>query len=96
LHIFKSLYIQPLKVDPFSATPPTINGKAVVAGSMQAISQLLGTSLAQTIHGAATTGLTSVNQGIFGYDASVPSSGSFSSIASNSTSAKSISVTGSV
>lgn len=85
-----------LKVDPFAPTPPPVNGKAVVAGSMQAISQLLGSSLAQTINGAAQSGLTSINLGIFGYDASVPSSGSFSSIASNSTSAKSVSVTGSV
>ncbi|MEB3270425.1 MAG: hypothetical protein VKJ44_02085 [Synechococcus sp.] len=86
-----------LKTDPFT-TPgtPVINGKATVAGSMQAISQLLGTSLAQTINGGAQSGLTSVNLGIFGYDATVPSSGGFSSIASNSTSSKSVSVTGSV
>lgn len=84
------------KADPLVSSPPPLNATAAVSGLMQGISQLSGSSLAQTVRGVAQSDLSALNLGISGYDISMSANGGLTSIASIQTSSNSISVGGSV
>jgi hypothetical protein len=84
------------KADPLVSSPPPVNATAAVSGLMQGISQLSGSSLAQTVRGVAQSDLSALNLGISGYDISMSANGGLTSIASIQTSSNSISVGGSV
>ena len=76
-------------------TPPAIAGIASVSGAMSAISQMVNTSLAQSVHGSADSSLTTQSFGLSGYNVTMPNSGTLIAGATSQSNSKAISVHGS-
>jgi hypothetical protein len=79
----------------YVSTPPTIAGIASVSGAMSAISQMVNTSLAQSVHGSADSSLATQSLGLSGYNVTMPNSGTLIVGATSQSNSKAISVHGS-
>lgn len=78
-----------------SLIPPAIAGIASVSGAMSAISQMVNTSLAQSVHGSADSSLTTQSFGLSGYNVNMPNSSTLIAGATSQSNSKAISVNGS-
>jgi hypothetical protein len=76
-------------------SPPAIAGIASVSGAMSAISQMVNTSLAQSVHGSADSSLTTQSFGLSGYNVTMPNSGTLLAGATSQSNSKATSVHGS-
>jgi hypothetical protein len=74
---------------------PAIAGNASVSGSMSAISQMLNTSVAQTVYGSADSSLATQNTGLLQYNVTMADDGNLQAIATSQASSKTTSVHGS-
>ena len=79
----------------YAGSPSTIAGIASVSGAMSAISQMVNTSLAQSVHGSADSSLTTQSFGLSGYNVTMPNSGTLLAGATSQSNSKATSVHGS-
>ena len=79
----------------YAGSPSTIAGIASVSGAMSAISQMVNTSLSQSVHGSADSSLTTQSFGLSGYNVTMPNSGTLLAGATSQSNSKATSVHGS-